>query len=160
MKQSKSEVPTPESGMSGFIRGAGTILAISYPVLALSTGVRAVYQGFLKDDVTNYLAVALSGVAALCYLLATVGFTYRRKWAWQLSVGVLVFETAMTFIVGALSLTDAYADVIGRTVWRQFGADYGYLPLIQPLLGLLWLFHPQTLLAYGIRRGRDPQAQA
>lgn len=152
MNQSQSEIPTPESGMSGFIRGAGTILAISYPVLALSTGVRAVYQGFFKDEVTNYLAVALSGIAALCYLLATIGFTVRHKWAWQLSVGVLVFETAMTFAIGALSLSDIYADAVGRTVWRHFGADYGYLPLVQPLLGLLWLFHPQTLLAYGIRR--------
>ena len=153
MSQAKSEAPTTtESGMSGFIRGAGTILAISYPVLALSTGVRAVYQGFFKDDVTNYLAVTLSGIAALCYLLATIGFTYRRKWAWQLSVGVLAFETLMTFVVGGLSLTNGYADAIGRTVWRQFGADYGYFPLIQPLLGLLWLFFFFMLLAYGIRR--------
>ena len=127
------------------------ILAVSYPVLALSTGVRALYQGFLKDEVTNYLAVALSGVAAICYLLATIGFTYKRKWAWQLSVVVLVFETVMALAIGGLSLTDTYAEVIGRTVWRSFGADYGYLPLIQPILGLLWLFHPQTLRAYGIQ---------
>ncbi len=152
MKQTSTENAAATSPMSGFIQGAGMILAISYPVLALSTGVRAVYQGFFKDEVTNYLAVALSGIAAICYLLATIGFTYRRKWAWQLSVAVLGFETLMTFIVGGLSLTTAYADVIGRTVWRSFGADYGYLPLIQPILGLLWLFHPQTLRIYGIRQ--------
>ena len=154
MSQLEQSNATRENAMSGFIRGAGTILAISYPVLALSTGVRAVYQGFFKDDVTNYVGVALSGIAALCYLIATIGFAYRRKWAWQLSVAVLVFETVMTFIVGGLSLMPAYAEAIGGTVWRNFGADYGYFPLIQPLLGLLWLFHPQTLLAYGLRRSK------
>ncbi len=153
MSSAKNSEPIAEGGMSGFIRGAGTILAISYPVLALSTGVRAVYQGFFKDDVTNYLAVGLSGLAALCYLLATVGFTVQRKWAWKLSVAVLLFETVMIFVVGGLSLLELYAEVIGRTVWREFGADYGYLPLIQPLLGLLWLFHSETLRSYGIRRG-------
>ncbi len=137
-----------ETAMSGFIRGAGTILAISYPVLALSTGVRAVYQGFFKEDVVAYLGVTLSGVAALCYLIATIGFAVRRHWAWRLSVGVLIFETILTFVVGGLSLMPEYAAAIGSTVWRHFGADYGYFPLIQPLLGLLWLFHPQTLAAY------------
>lgn len=139
-----------EGGLSGFIAAAGVILAVSYPVLALSTGVRALYQLLLKEDVTNYLAPTLSAVAALCYLTATVGFTVRRRWAWRLSVGVLAFETSMTLIIGTLSFI--YPEVIGRTVWRHFGADYGYFPLVQPLLGLLWLFHPQTLVAYGIRR--------
>jgi hypothetical protein len=56
----------------------------------------------------------------------------------------------MALIVGGLSFI--YPEIIGRTVWRHFGADYGYFPLIQPLLGLAWLFHPETLRAYGIRR--------
>jgi len=141
--------PAPEKGLAGFIKTAGAILAISYPVLALSTGARAVYQLFLKEGVNDILPPALSAVAALCYLVATVGFAYRRGWAWRLSVGVLVFETLMTLLVGTLSFI--YPDVIGRTVWRHFGVDYGFFPLIQPLLGLAWLLHPETLRAYGIR---------
>lgn len=143
----------PPQGLSGFIKTAGSILAISYPVLALSTGARAVYQLLLKEGVTDYLPPALSAVAALCYLVATVGFAYRRGWAWRLSVGVLAFETFMTLIVGTLSFI--YPDVIGRTVWRHFGIDYGFFPLVQPLLGLAWLLHPQTLQAYAIRRPRN-----
>jgi lysylphosphatidylglycerol synthetase-like protein (DUF2156 family) len=139
----------PEKGLSGFIKTAGAILAISYPVLALSTGARAVYQLFLKEGVGDTLPPALSAVAALCYLVATVGFAYRRGWAWRLSVGVLAFETLMTLIVGSLSFI--YPDLIGRTVWRHFGVDYGFFPLVQPLLGLAWLLHPETLRAYGIR---------
>lgn len=144
------KVTTPENGLSGFIKAAGSILAVSYPVLALSTGVRSIYQGFFKEGVTNYLAVGLSGLAALCYLLATVGFVYRNKRAWQISVSVLAFETVLTLFVGTLSFI--YPELIGSTVWRHFGADYGYFPLIQPLLGLAWLFHKETLLAYGIRK--------
>ncbi|MCA9948088.1 MAG: hypothetical protein KDE48_00445 [Anaerolineales bacterium] len=143
------EERSAENGLSGFIAAAGVILAISYPVLALSTGVRALYQLFFKPGPVNELAATLSLIAALCYLAATVGFAIHKKWAWRLSVGVLIFETAMTVIVGILSIV--MGDVIGRTVWAYFGADYGFFPLIQPLLGLAWLFHPQTLRVYGLR---------
>lgn len=135
-----------ENALSGFIRAAGVILAISYPVLALSTGVRALYQLFLKEGVTNYLPPLLSGVAAVCYLLATVGFVVRKRWAWRLSVSMLVFELAMVLLIGILSFI--IPDAIGRTVWGRFGADYGYFPLIQPILGLAWLFHRETRAAY------------
>lgn len=132
---------------------AGYVLAVSYPVLALSTGVRAIYQLFFKADVVNYVPVYLSALAALCYLTATIGFAYRRRWSWWLSVGALGFETAMTLIVGTLSFT--HPDLIGSTVWRHFGEDYGYFPLFQPLLGLVWLFWPLTMENYGVRRRQD-----
>lgn len=128
---------------------AGYILAVSYPVLALSTGVRALYQLLFKEGVTDYLPPAMSGLAALCYLLAAIGFAYRRRWAWWLSVIILGVETLLTLIVGTWSYIDPA--LIGSTVWRHFGADYGYFPLFQPILGLLWLFWPVTLRAYGIR---------
>jgi hypothetical protein len=148
-KQTEMEPAEEEKGLSGFIAAAGVILAISYPVLAISTGFRAVYQLFFKEGVTNYLAPALSAVAALLYLIATVGFAVRRKWAWRISVVALGLEMALVLLVGTLSLV--ISDTIGRTVWRYYGIDYAFFPLIQPLLGLLWLFHPKTLAAYGIR---------
>ena len=140
----------PTSWWDNVASPAGYILAVSYPVLALSTGVRALYQLFFKAGVTDYLPPTMSGIAALCYLTATIGFAYRRRWAWWLSVAVLLFETILTLIVGTWSYLDP--SLIGSTVWRHFGADYGYFPLFQPLLGLLWLFWPLTLQAYGIRK--------
>jgi hypothetical protein len=142
-----------DAGLSGFIRAAGTILAVSYPVLALSTGFRALYQIVLISTGARadpYLPSILSALAGLCYLTATVGFAVRKKWAWQLSVGVLGFETVMTLLIGTLSFI--YPDVIGSTVWRAYGADYGFFPLVQPILGLAWLFHPATLHTYNIRK--------
>jgi hypothetical protein len=146
----RSETVSKESSkvMSDLAYAAGVILAISYPVLALSTGVRAIYQLLFKSGVTDYLPPTLSAVAAICYLFAAIGFTYRRKWAWRLSVGLLGFEMLMVLIVGGLSFV--YPEVIGRTVWGRFGADYGYFPLFQPLLGLIWLFSPPVMQAYRI----------
>lgn len=140
--------PATPGRATDLLLGIGYLLGLSYPVLAISTGVRALYQLILKAGVTDYLPPLLSAVAAICYLVATVGFFNRRRWAWRLSLGALGLETCLAFIVGALSYI--IPDVIGRTVWRHFGADYGYFPLFQPILGLVWLAWPETLKRYGL----------
>jgi hypothetical protein len=140
---------TIDSLWANLVSPAGYILAFSYPVLALSTGVRAIYQLLIRDDITYMLPPTMSGIAALCYLLATIGFAYRRRWSWWLSVSVLAVETTLTLAVGFWSILDPTA--VGRTVWRNFGEDYGYFPLFQPLIGLAWLFWPQTIRAYRIQ---------
>ena len=152
MTRTRTE-PTPKSGSTELVTVLGYILTVSYPLLALSTGVRALFQLFLKDGVVNYLAPTLSLAAAVCYLTATIGFAYRRRWAWRLSVGVLGFETFLTLLVGSLSLI--IPETIGRTVWRHFGADYGYFPLFQPALGLAWLFWPSIMREYGLNSDRN-----
>ena len=78
---------------------AGYILAFSYPVLALSTGVRAAYQLCCKVGVTDYFPPTMSAIAALCYL-AAAGFAYRRKWTWWFSLLVLSLEMVLTLIMG------------------------------------------------------------
>ncbi len=138
----------PQDSMSSLVSAIGYILAVSYPVLAISTGTRAVYQIFFKEGVVYLLPSILSGVAALCYLVAGFGFAYRRRWTWWLSVCVLLFESFMTLTVGIWSFVAPAT--VGSTVWRHFGADYGYFPLFQPLLGLIWLFWPTTVHEYGI----------
>jgi hypothetical protein len=143
------EIAPAQSGYSTLMSVAGYILAVSYPLLALSTGTRALYQLFFKEGVDANLPAILSLVAASCYLVATIGFAYRRKWTWWLSIIALGVETLLTLIVGTWSLLNP--DLIGSTVWRHFGADYGYFPLFQPIIGLLWLIWPATMVMYGIR---------
>lgn len=126
----------------------GYILGVSYPVLALSTGVRALYQLFLKEGVTNYVGPLLSSVAAILYLIAAIGFFKRTPRWWRISVTALALETTMTLLVGTLSFI--IPDAIGGTVWRHFGQDYGFFPLIQPLLGLAYLLWTPTRVAYGV----------
>lgn len=168
----KSKQNEPVNPIPGLIRAAGAILALSYPVLALSTGVRAVYQ-IVEGDPSNAPWLTLLG--ALFYTIATIGFAkqprpepknrqpkppsqfFLARWwralspanAWRISLGVLGLETAFTLVVGTLSLTTP--ELIGRNVWHTYGRDYGYFPLIQPLLGLAWLIHPETLRNYAIR---------
>lgn len=139
------------SGSTELVTVLGYILTVSYPLLALSTGVRAMFQLVLKEGVVNFLAPTLSLAAAVCYLTATIGFAYRRRLAWRISVGVLLFETVLTLLVGSLSLI--IPEAIGRTVWRHFGADYGYFPLFQPAIGLIWLFWPSIKQQYGLSPG-------
>lgn len=136
--------------LSTFISVAGTILGISYPVLAISSLARSGYQLFLKEGVTNYLGPALTGVAAILYIIAAIGFARRNKRTWQISAGALALETALTLIVGTLSLI--IPDVIGGTVWRLYGIDYAFFPLIQPILGLIWLTRPEVMQAFGVHR--------
>lgn len=131
----------------GLVSAIGYILAVSYPILALSTGVRAGYQLLLKEGVVDYLPPILSAVAASMYLIATIGFVYRRKWSWWLSISSLTVETILTLIVGTMSYVNP--EGVGSTVWRHYGEDYGYFPLFQPVLGLIWLVWPETLRQYG-----------
>ena len=140
------------SSWDNFIQAAGVILAVSYPVLALSTGFRSIYRLFFKEGVTYYLPPIMSLAAALSYLLATLGIVFREKWgqnAWWLSVSVLGIETVCTLIVGTFSFIEP--DIVGNTVWRHFGADYGYFPLFQPLLGLAWLANKDVRRSFGFK---------
>ena len=150
---SNHETPQPnDDDMPGWLYAAGVILTIAYPVLAFSIGFRAVYRLGFKEDVSNYLPPALSLLTALFYLVATIGFAKKVKWAWRLSILSLGLETLFTLVVGGLSLAPEFSELIGRTAWRAFGADYGYLPLLQPIIGLIWLLHPATRRAYQVEK--------
>lgn len=144
-----AEFHDDKASLSSFASVVGGILALSYPVLGLSALFRAGYQLFLKEGVINNSGSLLSGVAAIVYIVATVGFASRQRWAWWVSVIALVFELLGVVIIGVVTLAEP--DLLGRTVWGNFGADYAFFPLIQPLLGLVWLFRHETREVYGVR---------
>lgn len=161
-----TDVDPGAAPLSSLAEAAGRALALSYPLLAFSTAGRAVYQLFFKagglihaPQVALWLGPALSLLACVVYLVATVGFAVRRRGAWWVSVAALAFETAAVLAVGWVTTRPGpLADLIGRTAWGRFGRDYGYFPLVQPLLGLFWLLWPATRAAYGI--GDRPGGQA
>ncbi len=138
------ELRTPKARAISLI---GYILGISYPLLALSTGARGLYQFFFRDDLTK-LGPALSVLTAALYLIAAIGFFKRTARWWRISVYTLGVETILTVIVGTLSFI--IPDVIGSTAWRHFGQDYGFFPLFQPLLGLIYLLWRPTRVAFGV----------
>jgi hypothetical protein len=134
-----------------FAELSGAVLGLSYPVLALSTGVRALYQLASLEPGEVVAGPISTLVAAGLYLAATAGFLLRRRWAWYLSVAVLSIESVLTFAVGTASVL--WPDRVGSSVWRLYGIDYGFFPLVQPFLGLFWLLWPLTRARYGISRG-------
>ena len=54
------------------------------------------------------------------------------------SVAICV-ELVGVLVVGALSVFDPAA-FPHATVWSMFGKGYGYIPLLLPIIGLIWLY--------------------
>lgn len=125
--------------------GPGRALVAVYGVLAVAATARSTFQ-IVTDLATAPLAYVLSAVAALVYVVATValarGGPRWRPVAW---VAVLV-ELVGVLVVGAVSvaLPEHFPEA---TVWSGFGAGYGYVPLVLPVLGILWLRHAGRLCA-------------
>jgi hypothetical protein len=113
------------------------VLVAVYAVLALSATARALVQLVGKGDEAP-VAYTLSLVAGLVYVVATValarGDARWRRIAWA----TISVELIGVLAVGVLSLVDAelFPD---DTVWSRLGQGYGFVPLVLPVLGLLWL---------------------
>jgi hypothetical protein len=125
------------------------LLIALYGLFALSAGVRALYQIATRFGQAP-LAYGLSALAALIYLVACVGFSRRSPGAWRLTLGVCAFELGGVLLVGLLTTLNP-ALFHAATVWSHFGAGYGFIPLLLPILGLWWLGRAQTRRVYGLR---------
>ncbi|WP_083451653.1 hypothetical protein [Leucobacter celer] len=117
--------------------GLGRVLITVYIVLAIAATFRSIYQIITKFDEAP-LAYSLSAVAGLVYIVATVALIKRvgvwRRIAWC----ALLFELCGVLIVGVLSLV-APQLFAHPSVWSHFGSGYLFIPLVLPVLGLIWL---------------------
>ena len=115
--------------------GPGVVLVVVYAVLALAATGRSVLQISEYFDRAP-LAYLLSAFAAVVYILATWCLARGGPWV---RVGILAcsIELVGVLVVGAASfiVPDAFPD---KTVWSHFGQGYGFVPLVLPVLGLLW----------------------
>jgi hypothetical protein len=125
--------PAAERGEQG---GLGRLLVVVYAIFALAAGARATVQLATRFDEAP-LAYLLSALAAAVYVVATVGLARGVRGRATALVAVSV-ELVGVLVVGTLSLADpgAFPD---ETVWSAYGRGYGYVPLVLPVLGLLWL---------------------
>lgn len=115
--------------------GIGRLLIAVYGIFAISATARASYQ-LLTEFEQAPIAYSLSAVSALVYILATFALAKEAK---TLALWSVLFELAGVLIVGSLSLT-VPALFAHPSVWSEFGAGYGYIPLALPILGLIWLY--------------------
>ena len=121
-----------------------------YGIFALSAGVRATVQigTRLAEAPVPYL---LSAFAAAVYLVATVALARSGPVARRVAIAACTVELAGVLAVGTVSvlLSEEFPDA---TVWSGYGRGYGFVPLVLPVLGLLWLRHTSP-----DRRVRDPR---
>ncbi|MBB4070994.1 hypothetical protein EII31_02695 [Leucobacter sp. OH2974_COT-288] len=118
-------------------QGLGRILVATYIILALAATGRSVYQVVRKFDEAP-LAYSLSVLAAVVYILATVALA-RKGLLWHRIAWVtLLFEFTGVLVVGTLSVLQPQL-FAHPSVWSYFGAGYLFIPLVLPLLGMLWL---------------------
>ena len=134
----------PAETEPGAGRGPGRVLVALYGLFALAAGARAGVQLAVQYSEAP-LAYVLSAVAALVYLLATIGLARGGRGGRRLATVACSIELVGVLTVGTLSLIDraAFPDA---TVWSVYGKGYGFVPAVLPVLGLLWLRH-EALLA-------------
>jgi hypothetical protein len=115
-------------------RGPGRLLVAVYAVFAVAASSRAGYQLATRFDDAP-IAYLLSALAAAVYVVATVALLRDLR---RLALGCIGFELAGVLLVGMWSVLDP-SRFPDETVWSSFGAGYGLVPLVLPVLGLLWL---------------------
>jgi cytochrome bd-type quinol oxidase subunit 2 len=110
------------------------VLVAVYAVFALAAGARAAVQlstRFAEAPV----AYLLSALAAVVYVVATVALARGGR---RVALVAISVELVGVLVVGTLSLVDraAFPD---ETVWSAYGRGYLFVPLVLPVVGLLYL---------------------
>lgn len=118
--------------------GPGRLLIAVYAIFAISATARAGYQILTKFSEAP-LAYVLSAFAALVYVVATVSLAKAGRTWFRVSLVAVLVELVGVVVVGALSIFDA-VQFPHETVWSLFGRGYAFIPLILPVLGLIWLY--------------------
>lgn len=116
--------------------GPGRVIVAVYGVLAVAATFRSAVQ-ILRDFGDAPLAYTLSALAAAVYVVATVALARGGRWRGVAWAAVTV-ELVGVLVVGVASVIapHLFADA---TVWSGFGSGYGFVPLVLPVLGLVWL---------------------
>jgi len=129
--------------------GVGRVLIAVYAVLALAATGRSFVQ-IATDFSDAPIAYALSALAAVVYILATIALIKKGDLWYRIAWITISFELLGVLVVGLLSLFDPIL-FPAKTVWSVFGAGYGFVPLVLPIIGMIWLSR---------KRPRPVEAQA
>ena len=117
--------------------GAGRALVAVYGVFALAATARASVQ-LATRFAEAPLAYVLSAVAGVIYLVATFTLARGGRTSRRIAWAAIVLELVGVLTVGTLSLVEPEA-FPRATVWSAYGIGYGFVPLVLPVIGLIWL---------------------
>jgi hypothetical protein len=130
--------PEPTASRPASTRtGPGRVLIAIYALFALAASARAGVQIATKFG-NAPVAYVLSAFAGVVYILATVTLAVGSPTARRIAVVSCSVEFAGVLAVGTWSLVDP-ATFPDATVWSGYGSGYGFVPLVLPVFGLLWL---------------------
>lgn len=117
--------------------GPGRVIVAMYAVFALAATARAAVQIATRFDEAP-LAYLFSAFSAVVYVAATVALAGSGRLARRIAWCTCAVELAGVLTIGTFSLLDpaAFPD---ETVWSGYGRGYLYVPLVLPVVGLLWL---------------------
>lgn len=83
--------------------------------------------------------VLVALVAGLVYLLAALALTHNGRRMRMIGWASVSVEAIGPVLVGVLGVgVPQLSDP--RSPWGAFGADYWYIPLVLPVVGLVWLW--------------------
>jgi hypothetical protein len=125
------------------LSGVGRVLVAVYAILALAALGRSIFQIVDRFEQAP-VAFLLSLLAGIVYVVVTIALAARlRTLAWI----TITFELVGVLVVGTITmiapdLLGAHANApfgTTATVWSTYGAGYLFIPLVLPVLGLVWL---------------------
>ncbi|MDP9820298.1 hypothetical protein [Nocardioides massiliensis] len=125
-------------------RGFGRLLVAVYAVFALSACGRSVTQLATKFDQAP-VPYLLSAFAAAVYVVATVALAKDGPGWWR--IALVACSVELVGVVGIGAVSAAVPEWFDEaTVWSEFGAGYGFVPLVLPFVGLWWLWRTRPAL--------------
>ena len=134
-----SASPEPEAAQADSTRtGPGRLLIAIYALFALAASARAGVQIATKFHDAP-VAYVLSAFAGAVYIIATVTLANGSRTARRIALVSCSVEFVGVLAVGTWSVADP-ATFPDATVWSGYGSGYGFVPLVLPVFGLLWLW--------------------
>ncbi|RFA20235.1 hypothetical protein [Subtercola boreus] len=145
MPSTSASEPGPASARRPRIAGIGRVLVVIYAILALGAFGRSLVQILQQFDEAP-LAYTLSAVSAAVYIVATVALVARGAVWYRVAWVTISFEMLGVLVVGTLSVVapELFAHA---SVWSYYGVGYLFIPLVLPVLGMLWLSKNRPVVA-------------
>ena len=136
--------------------GVGRVLIAVYAILAIGATSRAIFQlvAYFSANPGARLPIALSALSGVIYAVATIALIVPGHAWYRVAWITITFELAGVLIIGTLSYVfpDVFVgpstlkDVAHGTVWSGYGQGYLYIPVVLPILGMIWLARSRRLI--------------
>jgi hypothetical protein len=129
--------PAATAASASTKHGAGRVLVVVYAILAVASVSRAAYELLTKFSQAP-VPYSLSAFAAVVYCVITWALIASTPVSRRIATIGMLVELVGVLVVGTLSVLDG--SVFPKSsVWFWYGRDYLFIPLLLPILGLVFL---------------------